>query len=174
MSKIRPFIKFLKKNYNYNKLIGAEIGVKKGVNALSIVSNLNIEKLFLIDSWIPYITGTKSEKKSGYCNKDVMLKWMITTYDLFKNKENVQIIQETSIIAVNRFEDYFFDFVYIDGAHDFFSVSEDIRYWLPKVKNGGVLAGHDFNNHETEVAQAVKSSLIDFIDLKEDWVYIKK
>ncbi len=37
-----------------------------------------------------------------------------------------------------------FDVVYIDARHDYRSVAEDINAWWPKVKPGGILAGHDY------------------------------
>jgi predicted O-methyltransferase YrrM len=37
-----------------------------------------------------------------------------------------------------------FDFVYIDARHDYASALEDIRDWWPKVRRGGILAGHDY------------------------------
>jgi hypothetical protein len=36
------------------------------------------------------------------------------------------------------------DFVYIDARHDRASVLEDLAAWYPKVRAGGIIAGHDY------------------------------
>lgn len=55
-----------------------------------------------------------------------------------------------------RFTPGFFDFVYIDGAHDKKSITEDLRNWIPKVKKGGIIAGHDYNyTDHLDVCEAV-------------------
>jgi hypothetical protein len=47
-------------------------------------------------------------------------------------------------IASNLFPDQSFDLVYIDASHWYKDVIFDINTWLPKVKKGGYLAGHDY------------------------------
>lgn len=42
--------------------------------------------------------------------------------------------------------DGYFDLVYIDAAHDYKSVRRDIDAWWPRVKSGGMLGGHDYEN----------------------------
>jgi len=37
-----------------------------------------------------------------------------------------------------------FDFIFIDGDHSYDSCKEDINMWLPKIKQGGIIAGHDY------------------------------
>ena len=47
------------------------------------------------------------------------------------------------------------DFVFIDAGHMYEEVKEDISLWLPKVKPGGVISGHDYSNKWPGVAAAV-------------------
>ena len=47
--------------------------------------------------------------------------------------------------AVSRvFHDRSIDLVFIDGAHDYNSVDRDIEHWIEKVREGGIICGHDY------------------------------
>ena len=66
--------------------------------------------------------------------------------------------------------------MYIDAAHDFDSALEDIALWFPKLKNNGVLAGHDYNLEA--VKRAVDSYSFNNLsvlrgDKSESWWVIK-
>ena len=50
----------------------------------------------------------------------------------------------TSMEAVANFDDNSLDFVYIDGLHTFDAVMLDLIFWSPKVRSGGIVAGHDY------------------------------
>ena len=65
----------------------------------------------------------------------------------------------TSLDAANQFLDETIDFVFIDGSHDFASVCNDIRAWLPKIRWGGTLAGHDYLGAWPGVKHAVRDYL---------------
>lgn len=54
-------------------------------------------------------------------------------------------IRMMSIEAAKTYKDKSLDFVLIDGAHDYESVDADIKAWLPKVIEGGTLAGDDWS-----------------------------
>jgi hypothetical protein len=63
--------------------------------------------------------------------------------------------RETSEQAAARTPDLGIDFVYIDGAHDYASVRQDLHLWYPKVAWGGIIAGHDYYDLFPDVRRAV-------------------
>ena len=49
-----------------------------------------------------------------------------------------------------EFKNRFLDCVFLDGAHDYLSVSRDICHWLPKVRPGGLICGHDYERRSED------------------------
>lgn len=72
-----------------------------------------------------------------------------------KNHKNISLVQKTSDDAVNDFTDESFDFIYIDGIHQYENVLRDIKNYLPKVKKGGVIGGHDLGPTWVGIEKAV-------------------
>jgi predicted O-methyltransferase YrrM len=58
--------------------------------------------------------------------------------------------------SADVFADASFDAVFIDAGHDYENVAADIDAWRPKVRSGGILAGHDFSLRFPGVIRAVK------------------
>lgn len=67
-------------------------------------------------------------------------------------------INESHLAAIN-FENNSVDVVFIDAGHSYENVKQDIIAWLPKVKNKGILAGHDYNDSWPGVIKAVNELL---------------
>ena len=76
-----------------------------------------------------------------------------------KNTKSVQSIVNpirlTSTEASNLYADNSLDFVFIDANHSYEFIKDDIKHWYPKVKKGGILAGHDYWSDWPGVIQAV-------------------
>lgn len=51
-----------------------------------------------------------------------------------------------------KFEDESIDFVWIDASHVYPDVIKDIKAWYPKLRKGGVMAGHDYSDWGVEMA----------------------
>ena len=96
----------MKKKFNGRLIKGAEIGVERGRNSKSILRELNIEKLYLIDPWDNYeeIDVFWSKPYENY-------KYILKT---FKKDKRVKIIKDYSENAVKKIEKDSLDFVYID------------------------------------------------------------
>lgn len=75
--------------------------------------------------------------------------WIFTTLDKFKSNivgwENIitHIGESKNIVPNLNIE---FDFIFIDGMHDYESVKKDIEICLPKLKDDGIIAFHDYNS----------------------------
>ena len=119
--------------------VGAEVGVERAVYSKVICSRVPGIKMYGIDPW---------ERYEGY-RDHVSQKHLDEFYESAKNRMkdyDYTILRKTSKEASKDFKDGTLDFVYIDAMHDYDSVKEDIALWHPKVRRGGIVAGHDYMN----------------------------
>ena len=165
----RPSILFMKKYFNNKKVSGLELGIQKGLNSISILKELNIKTLYLVDAWNLYIENeiTKESQNKNYFS--VLRK--------FKNNNKVKIIKGFSKDVVKDFSNNSLDFIYIDANHTYRYVYQDIDLWSKKVKDNGIISGHDILNFN-DVLYAVKNWCIknqyNFSIRPPDWYIIKK
>lgn len=156
-----------------NNSVIVEVGCWKGKStaylAVEIInSNKNI-KIHAVDTW----EGSPNEE---YHTKDEYVK-SNTLYDLFLNNvkpvESVIIpLKMDSVEASKLYTDNTIDVVFIDANHAYEYVIKDIKAWLPKIKSGGILAGHDYG--WTGVNKAVHELLGNNITTQEGcWIYKK-
>ncbi len=115
--------------------VGAEIGVRAGEFSETLVkAQPDLIKHYAIDPWHPY-------SRTSQPRQDRYLRFAHFRLDPFPCAEFMQM---TSMDAVKLFPDQSLDYVYIDGLHDFDNVMMDIIHWVPKIKIGGIVSGHDF------------------------------
>jgi hypothetical protein len=126
--KIRPsYAYFL--SLNDNVFTALEVGVREGFNAYQLLNTTDrLEELTLVDNY-----AGEFEKFENVMRETLKPFW------------NRCVFHKTdSISASNLIKDNSIDYIYIDGDHSEQAVLADIEAWYPKVKDGGVLAGHDW------------------------------
>lgn len=129
--------------------VGAEIGVFTA-DLSSRLLKRNDLTLYMIDPW-----GV-SDKDSEYAKTgDFHAELTQVQQDrYFENAREVvsihgnraKIIRKASIEAAKDIDDGSLDFVFIDADHSYEGCRADIAAWMPKIKAGGLLCGHDYKN----------------------------
>lgn len=71
--------------------------------------------------------------------------------------ELVEVVPLDSLNASCKFNGGSLDFVFLDSSHEYSQTRAEIFLWYDKLKEGGILAGHDFYSEENPgVGQAVR------------------
>ena len=125
--------------------VGAELGVHRGEFARELLSKWpSVENFALVDVWkrldnykdncnVPNIGQEKAYETA-----------MENTREFRDMGVEMPVCRDFTSACVERFADATFDFIYLDAAHDFKSVYRDLSDWWPKLRPGGIFAGHDY------------------------------
>ena len=129
----------------------AEIGVYRGRFSKKILTRTHPKLLALVDHWSlgepggDFIPHSPSHSQRNieriYRRLRRRMAWR------FPHKR-IEFVRADSAEAAGRFEDGFFDWVYIDGDHSYEGVARDLAAWAGKVKDDGLILGHDFTDHD--------------------------
>jgi predicted O-methyltransferase YrrM len=64
----------------------------------------------------------------------------------------IKFLKRDSVVASRRFEDSSVDFVFIDTDHYASQLSKELIAWIPKMKPGGLVSGHDHHHNDLKDA----------------------
>jgi predicted O-methyltransferase YrrM len=151
----------------------AEIGVFDGKYSRTICESVPDVTMICVDTWAPSRNHRDQFKlDQAYRHARMKLKYY-----------QVVFMKMTSLEAAAKVPDNALDFVYIDAMHDYDNVKDDIEAWNPKVREGGILSGHDWGYKGVtkaveEFAKANKVKQInltgpDEINNMQSWWWIK-
>jgi hypothetical protein len=127
---------------------GAEIGVFRGEMSAALLAREDLS-LLLVDSWEAngaaydsgcgdWHTNLSKEEQDGFYNQAIK--------SIAFASDRARIYRRRSTAASCEASDNSLDFVFIDADHSHKGCLTDITHWAPKVKRGGVLCGHDYDN----------------------------
>lgn len=117
---------------------GAEIGVWTGSYSKTLCESIPGLRLTCVDPWAEY--EHYHEAKNNQARLDDAYRQAVETLTPF----GCEIVRQTSIEAAADVPDGSLDFVYVDANHGESFVAADLRAWAPKVRAGGIVAGHDY------------------------------
>jgi len=124
----------------------------KGNNATELMTQRPQLKLRMVDPWAE---ADPNYKATG----DYMTRWNEHGWEkTFRHAMNQTafavdrriVMRGRSVDMAKDVENGTLDFVYIDANHSYEGCRSDIDAWLPKIKPGGFISGHDYN-HDKEI-----------------------
>lgn len=144
-----------------------EIGSYIGASSLIIAKGLpKNAKLYCVDTWQNH---AMSEGE-----KDTFQLFIENTKAV---REKITPIRSLSTDAAKNFSPEI-DMIFFDGDHSYEGIKSDVDYWIPKVKNNGLVVFHDFGWAEG-VKQVVKEDIQPIANKVDElpnmfWAWIKK
>ena len=125
----------------------AEIGIFHAVLAQEVVKQCHLDRYYLIDPWRPF-TGEGTQPWVEEITLDSWDDMCLEAYRAFVNCPEVRIIRLDSVRASKLFEPESLDMVFIDADHSYESALQDIQAWLPIIRSGGIISGHDYGTYK--------------------------
>jgi predicted O-methyltransferase YrrM len=128
-------------------MVVAEVGTYDGATSSAIAPIIKeMDGTFIAVDWFKGSIGVNVNEQ-GYSEEK-------HSEVLTRFKENIELVNCTyvtkiydmlSLEAAELIEDESLDICFIDADHRYENVKQDINAWLPKIKPGGILCGHDLD-----------------------------
>lgn len=148
-----------------------EVGVRNGAFSAWVLHRWHGYRLISIDPWAfqptdEYVDIANVEQD----RHDELLEQ--TRHRLQPFGARSEIWRRTSEEAAALIADSSLDFAYLDARHDQASVEDDLALWYPKLRPGGLLAGHDYlDGNLPEGRFGVKTAVDRFFKEQDQPVY---
>lgn len=133
-----------------------EVGSYAGESSIMFQASGIFESIVFVDLWRDPLVKSTFTRRMG---------------------PDVKAIQAESVTASKKFEDASVDCIYIDADHRYRSVKRDLAAWMPKVRPGGFISGHDYVKTFPGVRRAVREVCPESKDLHVfsdgSWIFRK-
>jgi predicted O-methyltransferase YrrM len=141
-----------------NYTCGVEVGVETGRYAQTLCAHIPNLTLYGVDIWSSDGDYRAHVTQDQYDSLYERARARMSPY-------NWTPIRAYSVDAAQQFEDGSLDFVYLDANHERTHVEADLTAWLPKLRVGGIISGHDYVREPRRSRQAQN----DVVDTLHAW-----
>ena len=128
---------------------GAEIGVFAADLSRRLLRARNDLKLHLVDSWGDYDDSLRASGDYHATLTDASQEeFYARTKSIMEGFQGRAVIHRAKSVSAARKVPDELDFVFIDADHSYEGCRSDLEAWGPKVRPGGLLSGHDYDNSD--------------------------
>lgn len=124
----------------------AEVGVYEGEMSRRLLYRMNLH-WFGVDAWGTYVSESYEASNDPMATMTPE-EWARVKHKAIENvhwaSDRVRLFHGTSEEASKEMPGEQFDVVFLDAAHDYLNVVQDIGHWWDRVAEGGYLGGHDW------------------------------
>ena len=156
--------------------VGVELGVFKGEFAKHILQIVRPKELHLIDPWWK-VYGERYPDWEDYTDFG-----RLKTRDAFEaakkiiekfDRKKVSVIHiEDDLEYLEKADDNYFDWAYLDTTHKYRHTMKELELLRYKIKDGGMIVGHDYANNPDHIHYGVYKAVNEFCD-KYNWKVVK-
>ena len=141
----RSLVRVIEDNFGREvNLHGVEVGVWKGELSSDLLSHFPNLQLIMVDLWrAEDDRGSMHAKDSSQEAMDDA--WHSAAFNAQKFVGRTEMHKGSSVDVAEKFPNQTFDFVFLDADHYYESVRDDILAWWTKIKQHGIVAGHDYD-----------------------------
>jgi predicted O-methyltransferase YrrM len=150
----RPWVVFLARDMGAEKVV--EVGVHAGSLTIRLLRETDAT-VWAVDHW----QGVPEDPLQAYMEEagSIESRFLTRTKE-YHGGGRLRVMRMDSVEAACRVlaqEGRTIDLVFIDADHRYEAVRDDIQAWLPCIRPGGILCGHDY--HWPGVKRAVEELL---------------
>lgn len=150
-----------------NPRAGCEVGVYRGWTSECLGGWFKDCKVYFVDPWIEWSPDSEFYKSSRRgIGSHTQAEWDEISLEAMQRIlscriKRFEVLRMTSKDAAKLVSDEELDFTFIDAAHDYDSVKQDIELWLPKTAK--LLSGHDYGGAYVGVKKAVDEMFGEYV-----------
>jgi len=120
--------------------IGSWMGLSSIVIANALIANLNFDaRIHCIDTW----QGSPEHRTEAEIQAGTLFETFLQNVHDAKVDHFIRPVRGDSASLAADYADGSIDSIFIDGDHSYEGCRRDIVAWLPKLKRGGRIGGHD-------------------------------
>lgn len=125
---------------NNSKMVEVGSWLGRSISYFAVESKIKNKdiKCYCVDIWEPY----HEIPNHHLFQNDNAYNQFLT--NISKVKDVIEPVRGKSEDVSKEFQDEYFDFIFIDAAHDYDNVMKDLNAWYPKLKKNGIIGGHDY------------------------------